>query len=103
MTSISSTKVAKSSSSVVRRFDGFQRYAVSLQYHGGSFLGFSYQHAQEDSLARGVDLRGYRSVEGRLKQAFHDLFGLENRGWENIQVSSRTDRGGKFLKSFQKN
>ena len=43
----STTVVGKN---IVRRLDGFQRYAVSIQYHGGSFLGFSYQHSQEDTL-----------------------------------------------------
>jgi tRNA pseudouridine38-40 synthase len=78
----------------VRRADGFGRYAVSLQYHGASFLGFSFQKNQEDCvLPDGTDLRGYRSVEGRLRHALEDLFGKEHEQWENIQVSSRTDRG----------
>jgi tRNA pseudouridine(38-40) synthase len=84
----------------VRRSDGFARYAVSLQYHGGSFLGFSYQKNQEDKLLPdGTDLRGYRSVEGRIRQALADLFGKEHEKWENIQVSSRTDRGVHALRN----
>eukprot|EP00977_Amphora_coffeiformis_P010203 scaffold2366_cov159-Amphora_coffeaeformis.AAC.7 len=103
----------------------FTRFAVSLQYHGSSFLGFSWQPHQEDSiLADGTDLRGYRTVEGRLRDALYDLLGRlrtrvqqqKNSGqsrrlldghvvparldedddpplFENIQVSSRTDRG----------
>lgn len=87
---------------------GFTRYAVSLQYHGSSFLGFSWQRDQEDCiLPDGTDLTGYRSVEGRLREALWDLLRSRNRlreskdgvdhdsnpQFENIQVSSRTDRG----------
>ena len=82
----------------LRRADGFVRYAVSLQYHGASFLGFSYQGSQEDAiLPDGTDLRGYRSVEGRLREGFDRMFSPS--GWENIQVSSRTDRGVHALKN----
>ncbi len=91
----------------VRRTLGFARYAVSVQYHGGSFLGFTYQGTnREDCVVeqpkkRGkmgtVDLRGMRSVEGRLREALDDLFG--NQQWENIQASSRTDRGVHALKN----
>jgi len=95
------------SNGAVRRARGFARYAVSVQYHGGSFLGFTYQGPNgEDCIVpqrrksgkRGhVDLRGHRSVEGRLREALNDLFG--NQQWENIQVSSRTDRGVHALKN----
>ena len=95
------------SAGAVRRAYGFARYAVSVQYHGGSFLGFTYQGTnREDCLVeqpkkRGkmgtVDLRGMRSVEGRLREALDDLFG--NQQWENIQASSRTDRGVHALKN----
>jgi len=44
-----------------------------------------------------VDLRGYRSVEGRLREALDHLFGKKQ--WENIQASSRTDRGVHALKN----
>jgi len=44
-----------------------------------------------------IDLRGHRSVEGRLREALDDLFG--KRQWENIQASSRTDRGVHALKN----
>mmetsp|Transcript_4742 Transcript_4742/g.10895 ORF Transcript_4742/g.10895 Transcript_4742/m.10895 type:complete len:573 (-) Transcript_4742:116-1834(-) len=121
----------------VRRAEGFVRYAFSLQYHGGSFLGVSYQGpAGEDCIVtknhrkqnkyrnrnanvtvnrncnqneigdisdkrhqrvQRVDLRGRRSVEGRLREALDDLFGTNH--WENIQVSSRTDRGVHALKN----
>lgn len=81
----------------LRRVDGFKRYAVALQYHGSSFLGFSYQKGQEDRiLPDGTDLRGFRSVEGRIREALTDLF---DENWENIQVSSRTDRGVHALKN----
>lgn len=102
----------------------FTRFAVSLQYHGSPFLGFSWQPHQEDMiLPDGTDLRGYRTVEGRLRDALFEFFGRmrarvkhrqhdngrirllddgtpgndvcadELPPFENIQVSSRTDRG----------
>lgn len=73
--------------------DGFRRFAASVQYHGGSFLGFPYLGNKYENciLSDGTDLTGYLSVEGRLRIAFTNLFG-ENL-FENIQVSSRTDRG----------
>jgi len=97
----------------LRRAKGFVRYAVSVQYHGGSFLGFTYQGPKgEDCIVSQrkkksgrmgtVDLRGHRSVEGRLREALDDLFGgkdKNHRQWENIQVSSRTDRGVHALKN----
>lgn len=83
----------------VRRSYGFVRYALSVQYHGSSFLGFSYQGPQGEDciLPDGTDLRGYRSVEGRLRDALGSLVGDGN--FENIQVSSRTDRGVHALKN----
>lgn len=82
----------------LRRVDGFKRYALAVQYHGSSFLGFSYLGKYEDCiLADGTDLRGYRSVEGRIRQALDGLFG--EHAWENFQVSSRTDRGVHALKN----
>lgn len=83
----------------VRRLDGFQRYAFAVQYHGASFLGFSYQGLlNEDCILKdGTDLRGYRSVEGRIREALADLVGDGN--YENLQVSSRTDRGVHALRN----
>jgi tRNA pseudouridine38-40 synthase len=82
----------------LRRADGFVRYAISVQYHGASFLGFAQQKKQEDCiLPDGTDLRGFRSVEGRLREAFDVFVGQER--YENIQVSSRTDRGVHALKN----
>lgn len=82
----------------LRRADGFIRYALAIQYHGTSFLGFSFQGSQENAiLDNGTDLRGIRTVEGRLREALSDLVGHEN--FENIQVSSRTDRGVHALKN----
>jgi tRNA pseudouridine38-40 synthase len=82
----------------LRRLDGFRRYALAVQYHGASFLGFSYHgdHNEDRILPDGADLRGYRSVEGRVREALNNLF--EDR-WENFQVSSRTDRGVHALKN----
>ena len=83
---------------MLRRADGFVRYAVSCQYHGSPFLGFSYLRNQENCLLPdGTDLRGYRSVEGSIRDALAKFLGDDGR-FENIQVSSRTDRGP--LQSF---
>jgi tRNA pseudouridine(38-40) synthase len=73
---------------------GFRRYVVAVQYHGGPFLGFPYLGEQHENciLPDGTDLRGYVSVEGRLRTVFRKVFGGDNN-FENIQVSSRTDRG----------
>lgn len=82
----------------LRRGDGFRRYALAIQYHGASFLGVSAHGDYEDRiLPNGTDLRGYRSVEGRIREALDDMF--EAGKWENIQVSSRTDRGVHALKN----
>jgi tRNA pseudouridine38-40 synthase len=82
----------------LRRADGFRRYAISVQYHGASFLGFAQQKNQEDCvMPDGTDLRGFRSIEGRLREAFEVFVGQER--YENIQVSSRTDRGVHALKN----
>ena len=76
----------------VRQSEGFRRYALSIQYHGGPFLGFSYQGIAENALqSDGTDLRGIHSVSGRVRQALDRFLGRQN--YENIQVSSRTDRG----------
>lgn len=88
---------------------GFTRYAFSIQYHGSSFLGFPYLSDQENAViehkqsnrnhryTHTTDLRGYRSIESRLRQALKDMVG--NSTFENIQVSSRTDRGVHALKN----
>lgn len=76
----------------VRRSLGFQRYLLSLQYHGSSFLGFSYQGENQENNSN------ERSVEGCLRHALESLFSGHSN-WENIQVSSRTDRGVHALKN----
>jgi tRNA pseudouridine38-40 synthase len=83
----------------LRRADGFVRYALSLQYHGAAFLGFSYQGkgGEDCILPDGTDMRGYRSVEGHIREALNDLVGEDK--YENMQVSSRTDRGVHALKN----
>jgi tRNA pseudouridine38-40 synthase len=88
----------------VRRSLGFHRYALSLQYHGSSFLGFSSQGDREDCISPDgtTDLRGFRSVERRLTQALGDFLGegdTNQQQFENVQVSSRTDRGVHALKN----
>lgn len=72
----------------------FKRFALSIQYHGSAFLGFSYQGSNHEDciLSDGTDLRGHVSVEGRLRQALTAMLG-DTSSYTNIQVSSRTDRG----------
>lgn len=78
-------------------YRAFTRYVFAVQYHGGKLLGFSHQGAAgENCLVYNPngsisDLRGIESVEGRLRRAFDLLVGENN--YQNIQVSSRTDRG----------
>ena len=79
----------------LRRCAGFKRYALSIQYHGAMHLGIAYQG---DGIGENciiadtmTDLRGVRTVEGRIRQALNSLVGQDN--YENFQVSSRTDRG----------
>jgi tRNA pseudouridine38-40 synthase len=82
----------------VRHMDGFRRYAVSIQYNGRHFLGFQRQINQEDCiLPNGTDHRGLRTVENYTRDAFSALVGEDN--FENLQVSSRTDRGVHALKN----
>ena len=76
----------------------FTRYIFAVQYHGGSLLGFSYQGPSgENCIVYNPDktiqanLLGVESVEGRLRRALNILVGESN--YQNIQVSSRTDRG----------
>ena len=78
---------------------GFRRFAVSIQYHGSSFLGIPYQGDDRENciLPDGTDVRGYYSVEGRLRRALTAFFGEDK--YENIQVSSRTDRGVHAIKN----
>ncbi|KAL3803834.1 hypothetical protein HJC23_003996 [Cyclotella cryptica] len=79
----------------------WRRYAFAVQYHGGSSLGFTYQGPKgencivyqpgSDNTVIQADLRGFESVEGRIRRALNRLVGSDN--YKNIQVSSRTDRG----------
>jgi tRNA pseudouridine(38-40) synthase len=90
----------------------FTRYVFAVQYHGGNFLGFTYQGQRgEDCIVfnnnntdnnirnkseshtkiMAADLRGVESVEGRIRKALDKLVG--NKNYSNIKVSSRTDRG----------
>jgi tRNA pseudouridine38-40 synthase len=72
--------------------EGFQRYALRIQYHGGSFLGFS---KQKQEVEEGDLLTSPRilSVEACLEGALTSLCGGNSARFENLQVSSRTDRG----------
>ena len=79
----------------------WRRYALSVQYHGGNALGFSYQgpkgenclvyEPRSNNTIIQADLRGLESIEGRIRRALNYLVGKDN--YQNIQVSSRTDRG----------
>lgn len=71
---------------------GFVRYAVRFQYHGGPFLGFSQQREEDCVTWDGTDLRGYTSVETRLRRALDKLVPSVEEPFE-LRVSSRTDRG----------
>jgi tRNA U38,U39,U40 pseudouridine synthase TruA len=93
---------------------GFRRYLMAVQYHGSSFLGFSLQHTHAENciLPNGTDLRGYVSVERRIRLALSAMLddndtssthstvtkSTESR-YENIQVSSRTDSGVHAIKN----
>ena len=95
---------------------GFRRYVMSIQYHGSSFLGFSLQHANAENcvLPNGTDVRGYVSVERRVRLALSAMLSdtcsvknvysntetaSDDRYYENLQVSSRTDRGVHAIKN----
>jgi tRNA pseudouridine(38-40) synthase len=79
----------------------WRRYVFAVQYHGGNALGFSYQGIKGENCIVykprskdtriEVDLRGVESIEGRIRRALNCLVGSGN--YQNIQVSSRTDRG----------
>lgn len=82
----------------------FTRYVFAVSYHGEKLLGFSYQGPTgENCLVYNpdktvqADLRGVESVEGRLRRALDLLVGESN--YQNIQVSSRTDRGVHALRN----
>ena len=98
---------------------GFRRYLMSIQYHGSSFLGFQIQptNAENCVLPNGTDVRGYVSVERRIRLALTAMLndnldfknidgaiddtppGVNTVQFENIQVSSRTDRGVHAIKN----
>lgn len=78
----------------------WRRYIFAVQYHGGYALGFSYQGKGENCIVYEprsnntiiqADLRGLESIEGRIRRALNCLVGADN--YQNVQVSSRTDRG----------
>mmetsp|Transcript_7345 Transcript_7345/g.11157 ORF Transcript_7345/g.11157 Transcript_7345/m.11157 type:complete len:328 (+) Transcript_7345:55-1038(+) len=74
----------------IRRSEGFRRYAFSVQYHGGPFLGFTSVHDDKK-------VGGLFSVEYYIRRSLQKLVGEGN--FENIQASSRTDRGVHALKN----
>lgn len=71
---------------------GFQRYALRIQYHGGSFLGFSKQKPEVKDEGM-LEFPRILSVEAYLERALTSLCGGNAARFENLQVSSRTDRG----------
>lgn len=70
--------------------DGFRRYAFRIQYHGGSFVGFSKQKGEDGAHHFGSTRT---SVESCLEQALTSISGGDASRFENVQVSSRTDSG----------
>lgn len=98
---------------LLRRCLGFHRYAFAIQYNGTPFLGFSYQGPRGENCLvnnNNSDLRGLYSIEGRIRGALTALVNgtqyasetvipspeiemESNSHWEQLQVSSRTDRG----------
>ena len=95
---------------LIRTTHGFRRYAFSIQYNGSPFLGFSYQgptgenyNSENKGGGSSSDLRGLYSIEGRVRLALSALVNRTNdpptpdindsSHWEQLQVSSRTDRG----------
>lgn len=77
----------------------FRRYVFSVTYDGTTTLGFTFQRGQENQInSSGTDLRGVYSVEGRIRKSLSSLLSSEEE-FENIQVSSRTDRGVHAIKN----
>jgi tRNA pseudouridine38-40 synthase len=72
------------------------RYAVRFQYHGGSFLGFSQQQHEDCFTADGTDLRGYTSVETRLRRALHPLLGARHHSDRRLELSDECDKSNSF-------
>ena len=82
----------------VRRIDGFVRYALVVQYNGASFYGFVRQPSQKATTgSNATNARLFPTVEGCIRGALSKLVGEDN--FENLQVSSRTDRGVHAIKN----
>ena len=82
----------------LQRIDGFTRYALAIQYKGTSFFGFVRQPRQKASLAPNVtNANAFPTVEGYIREALSKLVGDQN--FQNLQVSSRTDRGVHAIKN----
>ena len=82
----------------VQRMDGFTRYALAIQYNGASFFGFVRQPRQKASMASNVtNADAFPTVEGFIRDALSKLVGDDN--FQNLQVSSRTDRGVHAIKN----
>lgn len=82
----------------VQRIDGFARYALAIQYNGTSFFGFVRQPRQKASLVSNVaNANAFPTVEGHIRDALSKLLGDDN--FQNLQVSSRTDRGVHAIKN----
>ena len=111
-TATSATRAAAATTTSSSSIALLTRYVFAVQYHGGNFLGFTYQgqhgedcivyhkngginiHRSNKEMQHPTilaDLRGIESVEGRIRKALDKLVGANN--YSNIQVSSRTDRG----------
>ena len=57
---------------LIRHQEGFQRFALAIQYHGGRYLGYTSQ--KDESMMQ--------SVEGRLMDAFNG----EKGTWHEIII-----------------
>ena len=71
--------------------DNFTRYCFAIQYHGGKFIGFTQHKIEYEEIAQNSQSTFVHSIEYIIRSAFTTLIGKDN--FENVQVSSRTDRG----------
>jgi tRNA pseudouridine(38-40) synthase len=67
---------------LVREHKRFSRYVFSVQYYGNPFLGFSFQGPMGENCInkQGVDLRGFYSVEGKIRLALNSLVNGRRQG-----------------------
>lgn len=83
--------VQNQNSMALRSHENFTRYVFAIQYHGGRFIGFTQHQREYDEIVQNNPSSSVHSIEYFLRSAFNKLIGKGN--FENIQISSRTDRG----------